>query len=479
MLSEFKTTLKHTSIYGMGNILKKGAAFFMIPVYTRFLTPSEYGTLELLELVLDVVTLMVGLRLGEAVIRYYHHYETREDKMAVVSTGFFFCVGITVLAVLICQGLASTVSGVVFGDTAHTAYLRWIFICLGCQLLYLVPEVFLIIEKRSVTYSGLSFATFILALCLNILFLVVLKMGIWGMIYSMVITKLTYMALVFGFVLPRLPLAFSFSKLRQMVRFGLPLLPGVLSLFVINFSDRFFIQQFSDSHDLGIYSLGYKFGILLVVLITDPFFRIWNTQRYEIAGRPDGSIVIGRYFTYYLAALTTLALGLCLFSGSIIYFMADASFHASSAIIPLIAVSYIFQGIAGFATVGIMVTYKTRYILFANLVTAAVNIGLNAFLIRYWGIYGAAVSTIVSYAFLFALVATLSQRLYRIRFEFLRLAKLVGFAGLVAILGANIHGPGLWDIGVKGVMFLLFPLGLWLGCFFTKEEVDRIRTVFS
>lgn len=479
MLPEFKIALKHTSIYGITNIMKKGAAFFMIPVYTHFLSPADYGTLELLDLVLDVTGLLLGLQMSGAVIRYYHHYDTAQDKTEVISTAFLFVFFMAVPAVVTCQLLSGSIAELVFNDPSHSAYLGWIFICLGCNLLYLVPEAYLIVEKRSMAYSTLSFLSFILSLSLNIFFLVGLKLGVWGMVYSMTITKISYMILLFIVVLPRFSFSFSFAKLGQMLRFGFPTIPGVLSLFVINFSDRFFIQQYCSTHDLGIYSLGYKFGMLLVVLMTDPFLRIWNTQRYEIAPQKAGPGVIGQFFTYYLAGLLTLALVLCVFSDHIILLMADSRYAGSNIIIPLITVSYIFQGLAGFATLGIMVSYKTKFILYANLSTAVLNIGLNYFLIRYMGIHGAALATIISYAVLFVVLISISQKLYRIEFETARLIRLMGVAVLVFGLANHISVVTMGSFGLKALLLFLFPLSLYAIGFFSDSEIGKIKKMFS
>ena len=451
----------------------------MIPVYTHYLNPSDYGTLELLQLILDVLALLAGFRLSDAVIRYYHHYKSPEDKIQVISTAFLFSSLVSILAVVICQFLVTPVSILVFNESRHASYLVWIFVCLGYELFFIVPEAFLIVNKKAIVYSSLSFTTFFLAMSLNIYFLVVLGMGIWGMIYSMVITKTVYLILLLIFVIPGISFSFSISKLKEMLAFGLPLLPGVLAMFIINFSDRFFIQQYCTSADLGIYSLGYKFGTLLVVLMTDPFFRIWNTQRFEIAPRKDGSIIFGRYFTYYLMGLVTLALGLCMFSQNIILIMADQQFQGSAVIIPLIAISYIFQGLAGFSTLGIMISYRTSYILYANLGMALVNIALNFILIRNFGIYGAAVSTIISYAFLFLVLISLSQRLYPISFEVSRIVKLVILTFLVYGLSTMVQNHTLISIGVKALVLLLLPLGLYASRFFTKTELEKIRAVFS
>lgn len=475
---DLRATLKHTSIYGITNILKKGAAFFMIPVYTHYLSPSDYGILELLELILDLTTLLIGLRLSDAVIRYYHHYQSPEEKNEVISTAFLFSLVVAAGSVLILQFTSSSLSHYALKGNAPAHYVSWIFFCLGCRLLNIVPEAQLMVAKRSVTYSGLSFVTFVLSLSLNILFLVGMGLGVRGMLYSMMITSVTYMLLLFSVTLPKLSWRFSMEKLGQMITFGLPLLPGILSLFLVNFADRFFIQHYCSSHELGIYSLGYKFGTLLVVLMTDPFFRIWNTQRYEIAASKEGPQIIGRYFTYYFLGLVTLTLGLWIFSKDIIQLLADPRFLDAAHIVPLISLSYLLQGIAGFATLGIMVSYKTRYILYANLATAAVNLAMNFMLIPALGIYGAAVSTIVSYGFLFVIVLVLAQNQYRIEFEIPRLVRVAAVAAAVIWLSGFVPGAGFAPAVKKASILLLFPLGIIFSGFLTAMEKDQIRRAF-
>ncbi|MFX0142190.1 MAG: lipopolysaccharide biosynthesis protein, partial [Candidatus Hodarchaeota archaeon] len=74
MLSELKKLLRHSSVYSIGNLLSKAIGFFLIPLYTRYLTPADYGVLELLELTSSIISLFLGLRIGTAVIRFFYDY---------------------------------------------------------------------------------------------------------------------------------------------------------------------------------------------------------------------------------------------------------------------------------------------------------------------------------------------------------------------------------------------------------------------
>jgi O-antigen/teichoic acid export membrane protein len=96
MFNEVKNLLKHSSVYGFANLLQKGIGFIMIPLYTYYLSPTDYGVLELMDLTINVISMLIGMGLGSAIIRFYHHYERPEDKVEVFTTAFIF-IGISCL----------------------------------------------------------------------------------------------------------------------------------------------------------------------------------------------------------------------------------------------------------------------------------------------------------------------------------------------------------------------------------------------
>jgi len=189
MLKDIKSLARHSSIYGISNLLQKGIGFIMIPVYTHYLTVSDYGILELMDLTVNVISMLMGVRMGTAIIRYYHHYENPEDKLEVFSTALIFVTLMTIAVVIALEFFTKPIAGVVLGDPKYFRYFQIIFISMGIQTIAAVPESYLLARKESLVYSMVSIGTLISYLTFNILFIVVYRMGVMGMLLSMIITK--------------------------------------------------------------------------------------------------------------------------------------------------------------------------------------------------------------------------------------------------------------------------------------------------
>jgi O-antigen/teichoic acid export membrane protein len=264
-----------------------------------------------------------------------------------------------------------------------------------------------------------------------------------------------------------------------MVLFSYPLVPAALALLCIHFSDRFLVQKFCGLEDLGIYSLGYKFGMIISVIVAQPFFRIWNTQRFEIAKQQNSKKVLSGFFTYFLLLVVTVGLFISIFSEEVIAIMAPAKYAGAGKLISLIILSYIFSGMATFFTLGTMIVYKTKYTAYINVIAAVLNILLNLVLIPRWGIMGAAWSTVATFFFLFSVTMVNSQRLYPIDLELRRIASLFFAAGVVFGAGLLVHQDFLVSIAIKGALFLLFPGVLWMLGFFYPEEIAKGKELVS
>ena len=97
MLDEIKKLTKHTSIYSLGNILSKAVGFFLIPFYTHYLTPADYGTLELLDLSTALVGLLLNMWMNASVVRYYYEYDDEKNRNEVVSTALISTASVAAL----------------------------------------------------------------------------------------------------------------------------------------------------------------------------------------------------------------------------------------------------------------------------------------------------------------------------------------------------------------------------------------------
>src|SRR2546421_8202209 len=163
---------RHGLIYGIGVLLSKAVAFVMLPVYTRYLTPADYGLLQLIDMVLEVASIVAGSRLGAGIFRYYHKAETPEDRRAVLSTAAIVLVTTYALAATLLCVFAPTIAQVALGGARDVALVRIAGMSLGLQSLLIVPFAYLRVRDRSVFYVAITLVKLVLQVGLNIAFVV-------------------------------------------------------------------------------------------------------------------------------------------------------------------------------------------------------------------------------------------------------------------------------------------------------------------
>jgi len=480
MFLYIKELIKHSSIFGFANVLRKGIGFFMIPLYTYYLTTSDYGTLELLDLINMILIHLLGLRIGAGLVRYYVLYDDAEDKREVFTTALSFAILLSFIFVIIFELFSTDLNKLIVGRPDTTIYMQIMIIIIGLRLIATVLESYLLALKRSVIISTLSIVVLVITLSLNIYFLVILKMGVMGILLSMLIGKIIDTILLFLITLRGIKISFSIKKLKQMLNFTLPLVPATFALFSVHFVDRFFVKEFCSLSDVGIYALGYKFGAIISLLISGPFFSIWNIKRFEIAKTSEAKSVFSRIFTYYSLIIVFIGLSISLFIYEIIFVMATQSFYGAASIVPLIVTGYVFLGMSNFCGLGILLKHKTKYIMYINTAVAFLNLILNFILIKNFGMTGAAIATLLSFAILFILTFIVSQKIYPIRYEYQRLMILI-VSSLIIFGFSKIAIPS--DIIVSSIckflIIILFPYILFKLKFFYPSEIVKLKQVIK
>ncbi len=447
----------------------------MIPLYTRYLMPEDYGVLELFDVTLNVMSMIVGLRLGSAFIRYYHYYDTQDDKHEVLSTAFIFTLFFSISILVVVELLSTPISVAITGTDTYKSAFQIVFVCFALQNVYTVNETYLLAEKKSSLYSMLSIITLTLNLSFNILFLVVFELGIYSILFSMLITKTINAAVIIPITMRHVRFSFSKKKLFQMIKFGAPLVPAGIALFTIHFSDRLFIQKYCSLSELGVYSLGYKFGMIVSVLISQPIFKVWNTQRFEIAKQIDAKKIYSLYFTYYTSIVAFFGLAISVFIKEIIWLLATESYQGASLVVPLIVLGYVFFGMSGFLTLAFVIKNRTGKIAYIQGAVAILNLIFNYVLIKNYGVLGAAVSTVLTYGTLMICTLTFSQKIYFVPFEYARLLKFFCTALVVYFFSTFEIGGVVTRFAYKILLMGIFPLLLLLFGFFQKDEIAFIK----
>ena len=476
MLEVLKSVARHFVVYGLGNLLNKVVSFILIPVYTHYLAAAEYGTLELLELTQYIASMCLALGIGSSVLRCYYDSADSGDRKQTVSTAFFSIWGLALGGGAILLLASPGISVLVFSSPENTGLFRLVFVALMFGLANDIPLAFIRAQQKSGLYTIVSLSRFTLSLCLNILFIVHVGWGMRGVILSSVINQVATSVFLGCYTLRWCGLHFSSRKLKHMLRYGLPLIPSGLGLFVMNFADRFFLQRFATLTEVGIYGLGYKFGMLMNPLIAGPYETILRPKMFELAGRDDVRAINSLLFTYFMCVVVFFGLGMAVAIKDALKIISGPEYHRAYLIVPFIVLSYIFNAAYVHMQVGILIAKKTKYISCVVGIAALSNLCLNVVLTPRLGMWGAALATLLSFVILFAINLLISRKLYHVKYEYTRVMKLLAVALVYYLisLGITLEPPAL-ALCVKAVWVFSFPFALQIVKFYTPREIRKIR----
>lgn len=479
MFDELKSLFKHSVIYSIGNIMSRAIGFLMIPVYTRYLTPADYGTVEILTLTSTILSLILAMGLSSSVMRFYFDCNKEHEKKEVVSTALIFSLSVALTAVIVLLAFSSELSLLMFNSPGFSLYFKLIILSMFFEISLGVPQIYLRILDKSVMFTVVSIIQLIIGLSLNIYFIVLLKMGVLGVLYSMLFSGLVISVLMITYTFKNVHFHFSLEKLRPMLAYSLPLIPAGLSMFALNSGDRFLLKYFCDLQEVGIYSLGYKFAMVLGMLIGQPFYQVWSPHMFSIAKTKDAPRTYSRIFTYFVFVLVFAGLGLSVLIKDILKIMVTPKFFEAYKVVPIVVIGYIFYQVYYLLPIGIHLEKKTKWLAAIVTFAASVNVVLNWFLIPRYGMMGAAWVTAVSFLCLPVTTYFISRRYYFIHYEFKRIA-LILFSAVTLYLFANsIDTRNVFlSIALKTGLVLLFPVVLYVVRFYHAEEIRKISELF-
>ena len=480
MYTEIIHLIKHGSIYAAGIVISRIIAFVMIPVYTNCLTPAEYGVLELLSLTADLISTGMGMWMATALMRFYFKYEDKESRNTVVSTSLLGMTVLMGLTVGICLVFSREFSQLVFSTEEYTAAFRIMFLTMFFSSSIEIPLIYLRANQRSVAFVVISLVKLVLQLSLNIYLLIYLDLGVMGVLYSSLISSLIISVYLFVTTCTESGTKFSFSAYKELLKFGAPLIMADLSVFGLTYADHYLLNYFGSLTIVGLYSLAYKFGMLVSLLFSTPFRSIWSARMFEIAKQEDGRQVYARVLTYFLMGALTISLGLSCLSRDALRLMAEASYWSAYQIVPLIAVSYVAVGVIAIAGAGLMVMHKTKYFALSTTCALVANLVLCFLLIPIWGAMGAAIATLLSYVVRLWIDAYNSQKLFRIEYDWRRIVQIIGVYVALTLLAAYVQIDSLVvSLLVNGSIVVAFPLSLFALRIFTAEEKTFMKSALK
>jgi len=462
-----RSTLRHGGVYTLGVVLSRLVGFIMIPVYTRVLVPADYGILEILSLTSDILGMLAGMGIGLAVMRQYYAAPDDEGRHVVASSAATLLIGVFSVVAVVGSLAAGVISPLLLGPEQSPNLVRLAVVFLAVGSTIEVPMAMLRARQRSTGVVAIGLVRLLLSLGLNIVFVVMMRLGVAGVLYSSILSAL----LVGGYLTVQLyresGVRFDPRVARGLVAFGAPLVLWNISSFVLHYSDRYFLRVYDSLEAVGLYSLGYKLAMLISLMVSGPFSDIWIPKSLEIDKREgEGAVpILSSILLVYNLLLVTVAFGVGLFAEEVVRLIAGSSFGAAADTVPVLALAMVFFSYRSVGQIGALIRGRSDLIAIATVLAAVVVTGMNILLVPLFGVHGAALATLIAFAFEFLVMRHLSRRVHPLHVPLFQLLRPLLLAALVwwsaDALAADTM-PLLPRLGIRVAAVGVFGLALYV-----------------
>src|SRR5213079_122555 len=362
------------------------------------------------------------------------------------------------------------ISWVLFHTQHHADLVIAAFIGLWAAMNYEQMTSLFRVEQRSTAYVAATLANVAITIAATVLLVVALDQGPIGVLVGNFAGTLAVYAALLLYSRHALGLQFDRPLYRAMNRFGLPLVPSAVALWLTNFSDRFFLIKLTDAHEVGLYSIGVRVASAIVLLLT-AFRMAWPAFAYSIEDDREAQRTYSFVLTYVVFVCCWLALALGLLAPWIVQLITTKPFYPAQNVVAPLAFGVAAFGAYVVVQIGTGRARQTRSNWAVTGAAAAVNVALNLALIPSHGRMGAAIATVVSYTLLFVGMAWRAQRVFPVPYQWRRVATLGVASVALTVFGKVMDVP----LGVALALTASFPLVLLLLGFYLPVERQRLR----
>lgn len=423
-----KQLIKNTGILALGKICTQFVSFFLLPLYTAYLSTKEYGIVDLLNNYISLLIPIFFFQMEQALFRFLIDARKEDRKKSeIISTAF-----VTVSV----QTVVFVVAYLIFSMFIHNEYKYFLL----TNVLAAMYSSLLLQMCRglgdNVSYSLGSLISGISTIVLNVVFITVFKMGAYGMLTATLIANI--LCIIFIFIRKKVYKIFVLKNYsgdvrKQLWKYSIPLIPNQLSWWIVNVSDRTIVTKFINIGANGIYSAANKFSTICIT-----FFNFFNMTWSESASMhiKDGDSDI--FFSKILNISLKLFSSLCFMIIAVMPFcfkflITGAGYAPAYYQIPILMLATIFNIIVSLLGSVYVALKKSDEIAKTSIIAAIINILINFVFIKKIGLYAASISTLVAYLSMSIYRYFDVQKYVKIKVEASNVVYILFFSALVLI----------------------------------------------
>lgn len=394
-MSKGKDLAKNTAIVSIGKICTQLITFFLLPVYTAVLSNEEYGVVDLLNTLTSLLLPIVTLQIEQGIFRYLIDCRENNEKQIKLIT--------TIIRFMIIQSIACIVIFLCVSPFIHNEYKYFLMANL---LMGIFSSLLLQICRGlgdNATYAIGSFITGAFTVVLNVIFIVAFRWGAYGMLGATAISN--FICAVYIFLKRKIykyikPKQFDKKFLKEIIKYSVPLIPNMISWWIVSASDRTIISAVIGIAQNGIYSAANKFSGVFTTLYS-VFNLTWTESASININSEDRDEFFSKILDFVIRFFGCLCLGTIAVMPFVFNILINEKFAEAYYQIPILILGSVFNILVSFVGSIYVAKKLTKEIAKTSIISAVINIFVNIVLIKSIGLYAASISTVIAYALMF------------------------------------------------------------------------------
>jgi O-antigen/teichoic acid export membrane protein len=409
--------------YAVANFAVKALNLLLLPLYTRFLSPADYGIISLAETLAAALAVGLGLGLDSGVTRLYFQYVSDPPKLnRYVSS----CLRFAAIWTLTSVTVMLLVGGRVFTWIApHSSVPFYPFIAMAigaAAFSQIIQYRFVLyqVQQRALSYAFLAIALFFATTTTIVVLVVFARWGAFGMLFAKLVAAASVAVGVIRLLRPWIAAPLEWKFVRETLKLSLPLIPHYIMALCLVTADRFILAHYRSLQEVGLYSLAYTLGMAMF-LVSVSIGQAWQPIYYDTARRDGGRHTLGKISSSLAVLLTAIAI---LGVQAIPYFarLLDSRYLPIMRLIPWVIGGYLLHAFLGLFQLALMEGKRTKFIVVASSIAFVLNLALNFWWIPSMGMYGAAYATLVAYGAEALLMYFYAQHVFYLPYDWGRMA---------------------------------------------------------
>lgn len=467
----------HSVVYGLGSVAAKVIAIVLLPIIIRYLPPQSYGIAEAVLMIDLFAAALFRLGLQNAMMRFAYDapaHERDDVQRRVIRTTIALTLISTLVGGLLLGLFAHPLAAFFLNDSRRDEFIWLAAFGMWTSVLYSTVTATFRIQKRPRAFLAVSIGNVVLSSVLSLLFITRLKWGVEGLLLG---NFLGYLGMVpvaafmqRSFMLP----VIDTSLVRPMLRFAVPTIPIAVAFQSLTMIDRTTISRIAGLEDLGVYGVAARFAGVVMLVVT-ALQLSWQPFAYSIKDDGEARRSYAIVTTWFVAVMGWLVSGLALLADPVVHVLTVPAYFEAARIVPLLALAAGTYGMYFLVGIGASRVKRTGW--HAAVAGGAVVVSLvsNVVLVPMFGVYGAAVSAVIANAALAGLMLVRSQHVFRVEYEFGRIARpVLLLAGALVLAYVLPTGAGADAWATRLVAALCWPLALLATGFVSTDERVRI-----